>query len=69
MEGASSSRAPPKTINIMLTIPLNYVIIKAQIQKENKAMVFDREVIGIIIVTAVISIFCLKVLIAFFQQG
>lgn len=68
MGGASSSRAlAPK--NIMLTIPLNYVIIKAQIQKENKAMVFDREVIGIIVVTAVISIFCLKVLIAFFQQG
>lgn len=68
MGGASSSRAPASK-NIMLTIPLNYVIIKAQIQKENKAMVFDREVIGIIIVTAVISIFCLKVLIAFFQQG
>lgn len=68
MGGASSPRAPTSK-NIMLTIPLNYVIIKAQIQKENKVMVFDREVIGIIIVTAVISIFCLKVLIAFFQQG
>lgn len=32
-------------------------------------MVFNREVIGIIIVTAAISVFCLKVLIAFFQQG
>lgn len=30
---------------------------------------FDKEVIGIIITTAIISIGCLKVLIAFFRYG